>query len=73
MAADKFGGGRGRGGGGGGRIGGGGWHKLRTQFEIECRCDGHSVTKKFMTILPILVAKLNCGKIYIFIRITFSI
>ena len=30
---------------------------LMTQFEIECRCGGHSVTKKFMTILQILVAK----------------
>ena len=28
-----------------------------TQFKIECRCGGHSVTKKFMTILQILVAK----------------
>ena len=26
-------------------------------FEIESRCGGHSVTKKFMTILQILVAK----------------
>ncbi len=31
--------------------------KVTTQFEIECRCGGHSVTKKFMTILQILVAK----------------
>ena len=30
---------------------------LKTQFEIECRCGGHSVTKKFMTILKILAAK----------------
>ena len=30
---------------------------IKTQFEIECRCGGHSVTKKFMTILQILVAK----------------
>ena len=43
-----------------------------TQFEIECRCGGHSVTKKLMTILKILVAKpelwklLNFYKIYIF-------
>ena len=28
-----------------------------TQFEIECRCGRHSVTKKIMTILQILVAK----------------
>ena len=32
-------------------------HILKTQFEIECRCGGHSVTKKVMTILQILVAK----------------
>ena len=32
---------------------------VRTQFEIECMCGGHSVTKKFMTILQILVAKLK--------------
>ena len=38
-----------------------------TQFEIECRCGRHSVTKKFMTILQ----KLNNGKIYIFISNTF--
>ena len=28
-----------------------------TQFEIECRCGGHSVTKKFKTILQLLLAK----------------
>ena len=28
-----------------------------TQFEIECRCGGHTVTKKFKTILQILLAK----------------
>ena len=27
------------------------------QFEIECRYGGHRVTKKFMTILQILMAK----------------
>ena len=27
-----------------------------TQFEIECRCGGHSVTKKFKTILQKSVA-----------------
>ena len=32
-------------------------YSLRTQFEIECRCGGHSVTKKFKTILQILLAK----------------
>ena len=31
--------------------------KDKTQFEIECRCGGHSVTKKFKTILQILLAK----------------
>ena len=30
---------------------------VKTQFEIKCRCGGHSVTIKFMTILQILVAK----------------
>ena len=30
-------------------------HKM--EIEIEWRCGGHSVTKKFMTILKILVAK----------------
>ena len=29
----------------------------KTQFEIECRCCGHSVTKKLKTILQILRAK----------------
>ena len=29
----------------------------KTEFEIECRCGGHSVTKEFLTILQILVAK----------------
>ena len=33
-----------------------------TQFEIECRCGRHSVTKKFMTILQILVAKTKFWK-----------
>ena len=33
-----------------------------TQFEIECRCGEHSVTKKFMTILQILVAKSKLWK-----------
>ena len=28
-----------------------------TQFEIECRCGGNSVTKKLKTILQILLAK----------------
>ena len=28
-----------------------------TQFETECRCGGHSVTKKFKTILQIVLAK----------------
>ena len=28
-----------------------------TQFEIECRFGGHSVTKKFKTIWQILLAK----------------
>ena len=28
-----------------------------TQFEIKCRCGGHSVTQKFKTILQILMAK----------------
>ena len=32
-------------------------NKYTTQFEIECRCGGHSVTKKFKTILQILLAK----------------
>ena len=45
---------------------------LRTQFEIECRCGGHSVTKKFKTILQILLAKPKLWKIYIFISNTFS-
>ena len=36
----------------------------RTQFEIECRCGGHSVPKKFMTILQILVAKPKLWKIF---------
>ena len=31
--------------------------KNKPQFEIECRCGGHSFTKKFMTILKILVPK----------------
>ena len=30
---------------------------VMTQFEIECRCGGHSVTKKFKTILQILLAE----------------
>ena len=30
---------------------------IKTQFEIECRCCGKSVTKKFKTILKILPAK----------------
>ena len=34
----------------------------KTQFEIECRCGRHSVTKKFMTILQILVDKLKSWK-----------
>ena len=29
----------------------------KTQFEIKCRCGGHSVTQKFMRILQIQVAK----------------
>ena len=33
------------------------WYWHMTQFEIECMCGGHSVTKKFMTILQMLVAK----------------
>ena len=44
----------------------------KTQFEIERRCGGHSVTKKFVKILQILLAKhrfwkkLYCYKQYIF-------
>ena len=30
---------------------------FKTQFEIECRFGGHTVTKKFKTILQILLAK----------------
>jgi hypothetical protein len=39
-----------------------------TQFEIECRCGGHSVTKKFMTILQILVAKPKLWKYLYFYK-----
>ena len=45
-----------------------------TQFDIEFRCGGHSVTKKFMTILQILLAKPKLWKkksLY-FISNTFS-
>ena len=35
-----------------------------TQFEIECRCGGHSVTLKFKTIVQILLAK---PKMYFFL------
>ena len=30
---------------------------VMTQFEIECRCGGHSITKQFKIILQILLAK----------------
>ena len=30
-----------------------------TQFEIECRSGGHSVTKKFSAVLQLLVSKLK--------------
>ena len=30
-----------------------------TQFEIECRSGGHSVTKKFSAVLQVLVSKLK--------------
>ena len=43
-----------------------------TQFEFECRCGGHSVTKKFKTILQIMWAKPKLWKIYIFKNNTFS-
>ena len=38
-----------------------------TQFEIECRFGGHSVTKKFKTILQILLAKPKLWKKFIFL------
>ena len=31
----------------------------RTQFEIECRCGGHSATIKFLNIFQILGSKLK--------------
>jgi hypothetical protein len=45
-----------------------------TQFEIECRCGGHSVTKKFMTILQILVAKTKWWKnLYFYKKYIFNL
>ena len=32
---------------------------IKTQFEIECRSGGHSVTKKFSAVLQVLVSKLK--------------
>ena len=34
-------------------------NKHTTQFEIECRSGGHSVTKKFSVVLQFLVSKLK--------------
>ena len=47
---------------------------VRTQFEIECQCGGHSDTKKFMTILQILVFKSNLWKnLYLFKQYIFIV
>ena len=35
---------------------------IKTQFEIECRCGGYRVTKKFKTILQTFVAKAKLWK-----------
>ena len=66
-------------------AGGGSWLVVKylhleyfVKFEIECRCGGHSITKKFKTILQILLAKpklwtnLYFYKLYIFnVKINF--
>ena len=45
-----------------------------TQFEIECRCGGHSVTKQFMTIYQILVSKPKLWKkLYFYKQYIFNI
>jgi hypothetical protein len=45
-----------------------------SQFEIECRFGGHSVTKMFMTILQILVAKPNLWKnLYFYKKYIFNL
>ena len=45
-----------------------------TQFEIECRYGGHSVTKKFTAILQILVAKNNLWKnLYFYKQYIFNV
>ena len=38
------------------------------QFEIECKCGGHRVTNKFMTICQILVAKPKLWSKFIFFK-----
>ena len=41
---------------------------IKTPFEIECRYGGHSVTKKFKTILQTFVAKAKSWKYLYFYK-----
>ena len=43
-----------------------------TQFEIEFRSGGHSVTKKFLIVLQVLCKNLNYRNVYIFLGNMFS-